>query len=96
MWDARAVGNKRDVRLWWRVNVGGVDKYRGLEVDGEVVVNVVVVFFFFSFLAYMLPCDGFCLRFVLFNTYAIPYAINMQYTNFYQPTLLSTKLVRCN
>lgn len=67
----------------WRGDVGGVDKYRGLEVDGEVVVNVVVVVFFFhfSFLAYMLPCDGFCLRFVLFN---MRYAI-CNIHEFYQP-----------
>lgn len=64
----------------------------GIEWNGRWLVNVVDVFFF-SFLAYMLPCDGFCLRFVWFN---MQYAINMQYTNFYQPTLVSPKLVRCN
>ena len=58
----------------------------GIEWNGRWLVNVaVVVFSLFSFLAYMLPCDGFCLRFVqhaICNT-------RILFIN-----LLSTKLVK--
>lgn len=72
------------------MNVSGVDKYRGLEVDGVVVVNVVVVF---SFRFLRICCRVMDFACVLFCSICdMRYAI---YTNSYQPVVVSAKLVKC-